>query len=143
MGMYTGLRVKVTVKQTYREMIKQINEGASWNEFTKEFPFLNNYAKQHRANFIPRGAIAYIDQWETGKYPNTIATDGFERYINMDTGYWIFQCSLKNYNQEIQEFLKEVLPEIIESSDHIEYRYEECDESVFYKYSNGQIIEDK
>ncbi|MCL1696320.1 hypothetical protein [Lysinibacillus sp. BPa_S21] len=65
MGMYTGLRVKVTVKEEYREMIDDINNGASWSEYTEQFPFLSKYAQQSRAGFIPRGSLCYMpDCWE-------------------------------------------------------------------------------
>lgn len=142
MGMYTGLRIKATVKQEYREMIKEIHEGADWSDFVKQFPFLTEYAKQDRAEFIPRGVVCYMpDSWEMGEYPNEVATDGFERSIDMETGYWTFQCSLKNYNNEIEQFFKEVLPNLTESAEHIEYLYEEWNESVMYKYLNGEIIQ--
>ncbi len=140
MGMYTGLRVKVTVKEDYRQMIQAINEGAEWNDFAEQFPFLTAYAKQVRAESIPRGSLCYMpSSWETGEYPNQVATDGFERYINTETGYWTFQCSLKNYEGEIDQFLKEVLPNIISEAEHIEYLYEECDESTMYDYLDGEI----
>lgn len=126
MGVYTGLRVKVTVKEEFRQMIKEINEGADWGEFVEQFPFLSDYAEQERAKFIPSGASRYMpDSWET---------DGLERNINIETGYWTFQCSLKNYNQEIQQFFKEVLPKIIDSADHIEYLNEEWDKSIMYTF---------
>lgn len=142
MGMYTGLRVKVTVKAEYRQMIKAINEGADWNDFEEQFPFLTAYTKQPRAEFIPRGALSYMpSSWQAGEYPNQVATDGFERNIDIETGYWTFQCSLKNYENEIQQFFKEVLPEIISEAEHIEYLYEEWETSVMYGFSNGEVKE--
>lgn len=147
--MYTGLRIKATVKEEFRQMIEEINNGADWSEFAEQFPFLSAYAKQGRAEFIPCGSLSYMpDEWEykprkaDGSYDreNAAATDGFERSIDRKTGYWTFQCSLKNYNQEIEQFLEEVLPNIIESAEHIEYLYEEWDKSVMYKYSNGNIV---
>lgn len=141
MGMYTGLRVKVVVKEEYRDMIQKINNGAEWDEFTNEFPFLSNYSKLDRAEFIPCGGLFYMpDNWIIGEYPNEKATDGFERNIDMETGYWSFQCSLKNYNDEIEQFFEEVLSNIIESSEHIEYRYEEWNKSIMYEYKDGNII---
>jgi hypothetical protein len=142
MGMYTGLRFKGVVKQEFREMIDEINQGAEWSEFTEQYPFLKEYAKQDRAEFIPRGALSYMpNEWEVGKFPSQTPADGFDNSINMENGYWSFQCSLKNYNGEIQHFLKEVLPEIIDSSDHIEYYYEEWARSKFYELKDGKIIE--
>lgn len=119
MGMYTGIRVKVIVKDEYREMIKAINEGANWGDFDEQFPFLTAYAKQDRAEFIPRGGLCYMpSSWETGEYPNEVATDGFERNIDMETGYWTFQIS---------------------EAEHIEYLYEEWDESIMCDFLNGEI----
>jgi hypothetical protein len=140
MGMYTGLRVKVIVKEEYRQMIKEINEGAKWSDFSTQYPFLLDYAKQSRAEFIPRGSLSYMpNHWETGEFPNHKATDGFERNIDMRSGLWTFQCSLKNYEGEIEQFLSEVLPHIISEAKHIEYRYEEDDESTMYEFSEGKI----
>lgn len=140
MGMYTGLRLKVTVKEEYRKMIKEINEGEEWSKFADQIPFLTAYSKQARSGFIPRGVLCYMpSSWETGDYPNEVATDGFERNIDLKTGYWSFQCSLKNYEGEIQQFFKEVLPNIISASEHIEYLYEEWETSDFYEFVNGEI----
>ncbi|WP_439187798.1 hypothetical protein [Bacillus subtilis] len=140
MGMYTGLRVKVTVKEEYRSMINQINRGAGWSEFSEEFPFLSNYALQTRAGLIPNGSLSYMpSSWATGEYPNETPTDGFDTKIDMDTGYWTFQCSLKNYEGEIEQFFSDVLVNIISDSEHIEYFYEEWDESKYYEFVDGTI----
>lgn len=140
MGMYTGLRLKVTVKEEYRQMIKAINEGAKWNDFSEQFPFIAAFAKQDRAEFIPRGSLCYMpSSWETGEYPNEVATDGFERKIDIETGYWTFQCSLINDQGEIEQFFEEVLPNIIENAEHIEYLFEEWDSSRMYEFVNGEV----
>lgn len=152
MGNYTGLRVKVFVKKEYREMIAEINEEAEWGDFADEFPFLKEYSKLYRSEFIPRGAIAaYLpDDWQEAitafrisTYPMYIATDGFHREIDMDTGYWTFQCSLKNYENEIEKFFEDVLSKIIDSSEHIEYLYEEWEESLMYEFVDGKIVQIK
>ena len=57
----------------------------------------------------------------------------------MDTGYWTFQCSLKNYEGEIEQFFSDVLVNIISDSEHIEYFYEEWDESKYYEFVDGTI----
>jgi len=140
MGMYTGLRVKVYVKEEYRDMINRINEGESWGEFSNQFPFLTNFSSLERAYSIPHGSLCYMpSSWETGDYPNEIATDGFDTKLDTITGYWTFQCSLKNYEDEIACFLNDVLTNIILKSEHIEYRYEEWDESQFYEFIDGAI----
>lgn len=140
MGMYTGIRVKAFVKEEYREMIQAIHDGADWADFVDQFPFLSKYASLDRAEFIPRGVLCYMpSEWEEGDFPNERATDSFERKIDMETGYWTFQCSLKNYEHEIQCFFEEVLPKIIEKAEHIEYYYEEWDKSQLYGLVDGKI----
>ncbi|UNY39939.1 hypothetical protein KLEB273_gp171 [Bacillus phage vB_BauM_KLEB27-3] len=136
MGMYTGLRIKVYVKEEYRSMIQAINEYEDWRTFVNQFPFLYDYAYLGRAEFIPRGALAYMpSSWED-EHEN--ATDGFQRNIDMGNGYWTFQCSINNAG-EIEVFFDEVLPHIISHSDHIEYLYEEWDRSDFYEFKDGKI----
>lgn len=136
MGMYTNLRLKVYVKEQYRNMINQINDGADWSEFVTQFPFLTRYAKLGRAEFIPRGGSSYMPyQWNDGSK----ATEGFDTHIDLGTGYWTFQCSLKDYENEIECFFKDVLPVLITSSEHIESYYEEWDESKFYELEDGAI----
>lgn len=136
MGMYTGLRIKVYVKEEYRSMIQAINEGEDWRTFVNRFTFLYDYAYLGRSEFIPRGSLAYMPlSWGDDRN----ATDGFDRNINMENGYWTFQCSLKNYGEEIETFFDEVLPHIISHSDHIEYFYEEWDRSDYYEFKDGIV----
>jgi hypothetical protein len=61
------------------------------------------------------GAVCYMpDDW----------TDGYSRYDLKDRT-WEFECSLKNYEGEIQYFLKNVLSEITEELEVCECLYEE------------------
>lgn len=142
MGMYTGLRIKVTVKEEYRLMIEDINDGARWRDYVIDFPFLSDYSQQGKAEFIPSGMLCYMpNSWEEGKFPNQLPTDGFDRNIDMQTGEWTFQCSLKNYNSEIEQFLNEVLVNIIADAKHIEYFYEDYKVSRMFDFIDGKIIE--
>lgn len=138
---YTGLRVKAIVKNDFRQIINEINqEEAYFSEYVERFPFLDKFAKTKRTDMIPTGTSAYMPTgWLTEEYPNEKATDGFERSIDMNTGLWTFQCCLKNYDNEIDVFLTEVLTNIIESAEHIERKSEEENKSIFYKYINGEI----
>lgn len=140
--MNTGLRIKVTVKNDFRQIINEINkEEAYFNDYVDQFSFLTNFAKLKRSELIPSGISAYMPTgWEIGEYPNEQATDGFERQFNTDTGYWAFQCCLKNYDNVIEHFLRDVLANIIESSEHIETKHEEDDEGKLFEYVNGEII---
>jgi hypothetical protein len=76
---------------------------------------------------------------EFDKYYMQVATDGFERSYNEETGYWAFQCSLKNYGCEIEQFF-ELLPYFIESIEHLEYFYEEDDYSQRFELVNGEVV---
>lgn len=140
--MNTGLRIKVTVKTDFRQMINEINkEEAYFCDYVDQFPFLSNYAKLKRSELIPSGISAYMPTgWEEGEYPNEQPTDGFERKFDTETGFWTFQCSLKNYDRVIEHFFKDVLANIIVSAEHIESKHEEDHESIMYKYLNGEIV---
>lgn len=139
-GMYTGLRIKVTVKKDFYEMINEINnEEADFCDYVDQFPFLTNFTKLKRSEQIPSGISAYLpNDWEEGEYPNERPTDGFERKFDIETGSWTFQCSLKNYDGVIEYFFNDVLANIIQSADHIESK-QECEESILYQFINGEI----
>lgn len=145
MGMYTGLRFKGYVKPEFREEFKRFTDMSldwqerKWDKFSD--PVLQNYSKIERASFIPYGALAYMpDDWQTNtdEYGDGDATDGFERTFNPETGYWTFQCSLKNYSDTIEEFFK-IIPHFIESVEHAEVFYEVWDWSEKYELINNQM----
>lgn len=139
MGMYTGIRFKGTVAERFRKGFEVIAMEGEWDNFDDEYfdEFSDNNS---RSSFIPRGGLYYMPkQWETGTCPNEVATDGFERSYNEETGYWTFQCSLKNYGCEIEQFF-ELLPYFIESIEHLEYFYEEDDYSQRYELVNREVI---
>lgn len=139
--MYTGLRIKVTIKEEYREMIQAINEEKMYfRDYVEQYPFLSDFANLQRSDSIPSGISAYMPtSWED---TNEKATDGFERYFDMNTGIWVFQCSLKNYGGVIERFFADVLPHIIISAEHIESWHEEDAASVMYHYKEGKIVKD-
>jgi hypothetical protein len=141
-AMYTGLRVKVTVKKEFHQMINEINnEESDFCDYVDQFSFLANFVKLKRSELIPSGITAYMPTgWEIGEYPNEQATDGFERQFNTITGLWAFQCCLKNYNDVVEHFLTDVLANIIQSSQHIETKNEEEDASKLFEYVNGEIV---
>lgn len=140
--MNTGLRIKVTVKKDFRQMINKINnEEADFCDYVDQFPFLSNYIKLKRSELIPVGISAYMPtNWEEGEYPNQQPTDGFARKFDVETGFWTFQCSLKNYDRVIEHFFADVLSNIIVSAEHIECKHEEDHESIIYKYLNNEIV---
>ena len=76
------------------------------------------------------------NEWE-----NIIEGDGkleFDKRYNKETGFWCFQCSLKNYDDTIEEFFK-ILPYFIESADYIEVLYEEWEYSSKYELLNNEV----
>ena len=147
MGMYTGLRFKGYIKEEYREMFEPYALGKKeWEEMTEVD--ISEFSKLERSCMIPRGALCYMpDSWEEelrvdkdttveGVYSDN---DGFERQYNKETGYWAFQCSLKNYGDEIETFMKIIVPIFVEKIDHLEELYEEWEKSTLYNFVDGKL----
>lgn len=141
MGMYTGIRFKGYVKPEFRKEMSNIALTGDWNEST--VPEFAEFGKIRRSSFIPCGALAYMpDEWEQApynEYHDGVPTDGFDRTYDEETGYWTFQCSLKNYEDEIESFF-ELIPFFIEKIEHLEYFYEEWDWSSRYDLYNGMVF---
>lgn len=148
MGMYTGVRFKGYVKPGFRSKFENIALNGEW--FNNSDYVFNNFGYFGRSSFIPCGSLSYMpNEWET--YDSTLRryssewynsakdTDGFERTWDAETGYWTFQCSLKNYENEIEEWFK-ILPYFIESIEHLEYYYEEWTYSRKYDLVDGKIM---
>ncbi|MHB0943297.1 hypothetical protein ACYCSU_16740 [Paenibacillus sp. ALE1] len=141
MGMYTGMRCKVVIKPEYREELEFLHNESQYEWSESNYSFMQEFGKLYRATFIPCGVLSYMpDSWEDS---NECATDGFERTFDKKTGYWTFQCSLKNYDNEIEIFFENVLSKIAEQVIHLEYFYEEWEKSVLFDLADGQIVESK
>lgn len=118
MGMYTGLRGKVVFKdeefaRNYKWFLESNDCFEEWHEVSKIFPELvelKKFSKLSRASSIPRGAICYLD-WD-------------DAYWHVEGTVFEFNCSLKNYEGEIETFVGKVLPEIAEDW-NLEMQYEE------------------
>lgn len=148
MGMYTGVRAKLVLKDEWVPIIMQVNEGVDWAEVERTTS--GNLSKQYainrliqicrewgqvrRSGFIPCGGLSYMP-WES---------DDPEWTRRIDGNTWIFQCSLKNYENEIETFFEQYLPHMIQFVIHLEYRYEEWENSQFWELVDGklQIVED-
>ena len=130
MGMYTGLRFKGTVKEEFRNEFEDIALDGNWKESNNEV--FKQFGSVLRAGFIPCGVLAYYmpDEWET---------EPFDRTYDKETGRWTFQCSLKNYNNTIKEFL-EIVPYFIEEVEHAEVFYEEWRYSERYELVGGKML---
>lgn len=141
MGMYTGLRLRAIVKPEYRTMVNgvmdQADEARDWFDFIEEFPFMEQFSSLGRNMFIPFGGLSYMpDEWDDDNY---VAAGVFRRQFNEETGFWAFNCSLKNYDSEIQVFLETVANVILESSEHIEVLYEEWERGELYEVQGNAI----
>jgi hypothetical protein len=136
MGMYTGLRIRVKLKPEFIPAIQTVMDGEGdsiWSNLG--YDFLDEWAKVGRSNFIPNGALAYMP-WDKN--------DSFwQDSLTLD-GEWQFQCSLKNYENEVENFIVNVLGRIIEESLHVEVLYEEWDSSDMYKFIDNkwELLED-
>lgn len=140
MGMYTGIRFKGYVKPEFREGFEIVALNGEWENH--QDAVIKKFGEIGRSGFIPRGMLCYMpNEWED---ENEEATEGFERAYDKETGYWAFQCSLKNYENEIEEWFK-IVPRFIERIEHLEYFYEEWDYSEQYDLVDGEVklINDK
>lgn len=131
MGMYTGLRINGIVKPEYREEIEllySLEVDFGWRDLSYLSPRYYDLASKQRCDSIPFGALAYMpDEWD----------EGVNSYNNA-TGQWIFACSLKNYDDEIESFLN-IVPDIFESLELCEHYYEEWSESILCILEDGEL----
>ena len=149
MGMYTGIRFKGIIKEEFRDIgFEEIAMEGLWrdSDIQKLRDFGHNY---WRSSFIPCGCLSYMpDSWEYHNddyekyswewFDSARDADGFERSYDKNTGKWSFQCSLKNYEGEIEAFMK-IIPIFVESIEHFEIYYEEWDESNVYDLIEGEL----
>lgn len=156
MGMYTGVRFKGYVKPEFRKIFKKIALSGEWKNSKDEV--FAEFGKLNRAVLIPCGTLEYMpDEWEEDfldengekvisfwNFYKQKPTDGFDLYYSEVTGYWTFQCSLKNYEFEIEQWI-EILPYFIEKIEHLEVFYEEWNYSIRYDFVDGivAIVDDK
>ena len=128
MGMYTGLRCKVKLKDKFIPMIETMITNHSWANLG--YDFTDKFNKDSRAIFIPFGALEYMP-WNE---------DDPEWENRVENGIWTFQCSLKDYEDTIRNFFDTILSNIAESSYYIEKLYEEWDISTIYEISDDKVL---
>lgn len=159
MGTYTGIRFKGYVKEEFKNMFDCIAMNGDWGQVDNTV--FKGFSNVPRSSFIPCGCISYMpDSWEEdfktkegygvidylvdGEDPKNCcmkqATDGFENQYNKDTGYWAFQCSLKDYDDTIEKFI-EMIPYFIESIDHLEVKPDYSDFGKLYNFKDGIVVE--
>ena len=119
MGMYTGLRGSITFKNEYKENIRKLgayigDTRGTWSSLgLPETPEIKEFVNKSRAMFIPFGMVCYMPECWGDQYFDYCDK---ENSIN-------FTCSLKNYEGEINAFIK-MLPQIATSWE-LEELYEE------------------
>lgn len=135
MGMYTGLKVHVKIKEEYIPMIEkimgangaEINYDVLWDNLG--YDFTDTWAKVWRSSSIPYGSTSTI--WNE---------DDPEWQRFFENGIWKFQTALKNYENEIDLFLEHVLPEITEECYYVESLYEEDRTGDIYDLVDGKFV---
>lgn len=145
MGLYTGLRCKIKIKEKYVQDLKElISLNYEWSQhYLSEF---KEFGKLDRANFIPCGGLHYMPYcWEKLKTNavnqyDTEDVDEFKHNFDEKSRTWTFQCSLKNYSGEIEYFIEKIVPLIAENIIHLEKLYEEWETSIIYKMDNNNIL---
>jgi hypothetical protein len=132
MGMYTGLRFKGIIKKEFIKEIAKIRLNGEWENSNDKV--LRGFSKISRYRDIPCGALSYMpDEWD----------DDVNFYkFDINTRFWAFQCSLKNYDYTIEEFFK-IIPYFTEYLIHLEKFYEDWEEPEFYILEDNKIIEFK
>lgn len=120
MGMYTGLRGWIEIKEEYQHFFKQLEyDDFDWGELSAGTK-TEDFSKLNRSKMIPFGGICYMDEtWN-------------DHVIDFDGKKLFFTCSLKNYSDEIEYFI-EALPEFAYRWE-LEERYEEWEFSTFHIY---------
>ena len=140
MGQKAGLRFKGYIKEHYRDVFEVLALSGNWDRGSYINPtsklkklFLSErylaFSKNLRSAFIPHGSVvALSSQWldENGN-----PTEGFELDYDSKTGYWKFQCELKNYSGTIEKFV-EMIPDLCSKVEHLEYLDEDWEESRLY-----------
>jgi hypothetical protein len=118
MGMYTGIRFEAELKPFIADAMRLAkNSDDFWLTLSRVTYIPDDWLKIERRYFIPFGSVNYMpDDWHE--------KDG------IPTGnLWDVCCSLKNYGDEIEFFIQNVLPHLILEPCHVEYLYEEWSES--------------
>ena len=127
MGMYTGLRAKVLVREEYSKAIEELHENDhdvfGWRNISSSFPNLKEWKEYSRHRFIPFASPYYLpDDWTLIGKKNS--------YYDKESRIWEFSCSLKNYEEEIDFFVKKILLLVVDRVFYCQSLYEEDSEPI-------------
>ena len=103
--MYTTVKCSAVVHPNYRQCIKTLFDSHSWKEVEKQYPgVISTKSLVGRASTIPFCTSAYIpESWNNGEQCH---------YYNETNGNWLFICSLKNYENDIEVFIENVMTKV-------------------------------
>jgi len=130
MGMYTGLSFVGVVKPDMLDELKMILDDSGvdrvWSKAVT--PELKKFGDEvGRQSFIPFGSMAYMpDEWDN------------HSGSHIDGHLWTFSCSLKNYEDEISNFMTNIAPLVCIEYNAIEH-YEELEEDYNELWITGDI----
>lgn len=144
MGMYTGLRCKIKIKEECLDIMEELqNIDYEWSEHSlQEF---RDFGEVDRATFIPKGILSYMPYcWEKldkdikNKFDKEDVEE-FNRNFDKEGKIWSFQCSLKN-SATIDYFIEKIIPIVAEEIIHLEMYYEEWETSILYQMDENKNI---
>lgn len=137
MGIYIGLRCKIKIKEEFVNALKEL-ESLSYEWSKHSMLEFKKFGELDRATSIPRGALAYMPYcWEKLKIGKDIYD--FKRNFDKESRIWSFQCSLDS-SDEIEYFIKNIVPLITEDIIHLEEYHENSVTSVIYKMDKNKNI---
>lgn len=135
MSEYIVLRFKGVVKRIYREEFKTIIITRMWE--------LGKYEKFRAFSNIKGSSLIFtnssVNVPEHWQDILGVPTDGFERYYDVKTGSWSFQCSLSNDESIFESFLK-LVPYFIKCVEHCEVYDQGTGYYQEYKLINQNMI---
>lgn len=135
MGNYSIIRFKGFVKPEFCTTFSDIAVNGNWKDSVDTV--FKKFGELGRSRLIPTGGddgmpTSWKDERKT-------ESQGFLLNWDSQSGYWAFQCSLKNYEDEIEHWF-DILPYFIDSIEHLEYFSEGLDLSKQYDLVDGRIV---
>jgi hypothetical protein len=144
MDMHTSLRCKVIIKDEFRKEFEMLNaNNFDWSLSTIEF--IKKFSDFPRNKFIPNGVFSSRpNHWMQAPYDKFgvgVPTNGFERNFDVETGLWSFQCSLKDNDSTIDEFIAKILTKVAEEIIHLELFHPDIDNNIHYSFKDDGTID--
>jgi len=134
MGEYTALAIKGVVKAQFRKFTDALIEG-NWGSVPD--PYFEAFSKVHRSNSIPRGFSYYFNS-ELCVFAD-VDCEQADPFYDIETGEYHIYCSLKNYDNTIQEFFK-LIPHFMQECSIIRTRYNGYDSPICkYELADNEV----